>query len=191
MWFSLGSTTWEIILSTPASNIPDLEKTNRLLHYLACKCHGRVQEVSTWSKVQARERVLSKDGALSTQGSSHDAFRGQFIIPSSQSQPLSMQPCTKEPNRTPPKTNSNRTVERIDAMGRFENLNPAKPAGLPLDSTPLNIYSSTHQSRSGPQQQPGCCCCQVASVVSDSVRPHRWQSTRLPHPWTLQARTME
>ena len=28
-----------------------------------------------------------------------------------------------------------------------------------------------------------CCCCQVASVVSDSVQPHRWQPTRLPHPW--------
>ena len=28
-----------------------------------------------------------------------------------------------------------------------------------------------------------CCCCQVAPVVSDSVRPHRWQPTRLPHPW--------
>ena len=26
-------------------------------------------------------------------------------------------------------------------------------------------------------------CCQVASVVSDSVRPHRWQPTRLPRPW--------
>ena len=23
----------------------------------------------------------------------------------------------------------------------------------------------------------------VASVMSDSVRPHRWQPTRLPHPW--------
>ena len=23
----------------------------------------------------------------------------------------------------------------------------------------------------------------VASVVSDSVRPHRWQPTRLPRPW--------
>ena len=31
---------------------------------------------------------------------------------------------------------------------------------------------------------PCCCCCrQVASVVSDSVRPHRWQPTRLPCPW--------
>ena len=28
-----------------------------------------------------------------------------------------------------------------------------------------------------------CCCCKVASVVSDSVRPHRQQPTRLPHPW--------
>ena len=27
------------------------------------------------------------------------------------------------------------------------------------------------------------CCCQVASVVSDSVRPHRRQPTRLPRPW--------
>ena len=29
----------------------------------------------------------------------------------------------------------------------------------------------------------GCCYCEVASVASDSVRPHRWQPTRLPHPW--------
>ena len=28
-----------------------------------------------------------------------------------------------------------------------------------------------------------CCCCQVASVISDSVRPHGRQPTRLPHPW--------
>ena len=29
-----------------------------------------------------------------------------------------------------------------------------------------------------------CCCCrQVASVVSDSMRPHRQQPSRLPHPW--------
>ena len=29
-----------------------------------------------------------------------------------------------------------------------------------------------------------CCCCrQVASVVSDSVRPQRRQPTRLPRPW--------
>ena len=28
-----------------------------------------------------------------------------------------------------------------------------------------------------------CCCCSVASVVSDFVRHHRRQPTRLPHPW--------
>ena len=28
-----------------------------------------------------------------------------------------------------------------------------------------------------------CCCCGVASVVSDSVRPQRRQPTRLPRPW--------
>ena len=28
-----------------------------------------------------------------------------------------------------------------------------------------------------------CCCCCIASVVSDSVWPHRRQPTRLPHPW--------
>ena len=27
--------------------------------------------------------------------------------------------------------------------------------------------------------------------MSDSVRPHRWQPTRLPRPWILQARTLE
>ena len=28
-----------------------------------------------------------------------------------------------------------------------------------------------------------CCCYKVASVVSDSVRPHRRQPMRLPRPW--------
>ena len=27
------------------------------------------------------------------------------------------------------------------------------------------------------------CYCQVTSVVTNSVQPHRWQPTRLPHPW--------
>ena len=33
------------------------------------------------------------------------------------------------------------------------------------------------------KQSPTCCCCKVASVVSDSVQPHRRQPNRLPHPW--------
>ena len=28
-----------------------------------------------------------------------------------------------------------------------------------------------------------CCCCQVASIMSNSVRPHGWQPSRLPRPW--------
>ena len=28
-----------------------------------------------------------------------------------------------------------------------------------------------------------CYCCQVASVVSDSVQPHRRQPTKFPRPW--------
>ena len=35
-----------------------------------------------------------------------------------------------------------------------------------------------------------CCCC-VASVVSNSVRPHRRQPTRFPHPWDSPGRTLE
>ena len=35
----------------------------------------------------------------------------------------------------------------------------------------IYIYIHTH------------CCCYVTSVVSNSVRPHRWQPTRLPRPW--------
>ena len=31
--------------------------------------------------------------------------------------------------------------------------------------------------------KPCCCCCYVASVVSNSVQPHRRQLTRLPWPW--------
>ena len=33
------------------------------------------------------------------------------------------------------------------------------------------------------KKRRSCCCCQVTSVMSDSVRPHRRQPTRLPHPW--------
>ena len=36
-----------------------------------------------------------------------------------------------------------------------------------------------------------CCCCWVASVVSDSVRPHRQQPPGSPVPGILQARILE
>ena len=34
-----------------------------------------------------------------------------------------------------------------------------------------------------------CCCCCITSVVSDSVRPHRRQPTRLPRPWDSPGKT--
>ena len=41
-----------------------------------------------------------------------------------------------------------------------------------------------HLSTSSPIQiEPAAAAAAVASVVSNSVRPHRWQPTRLPHPW--------
>ena len=49
----------------------------------------------------------------------------------------------------------------------------------------LSVYRKC-QSRLGGIGYTYCCCCyccKVASVVSDSVRPHRRQPTRLPHPW--------
>ena len=38
-------------------------------------------------------------------------------------------------------------------------------------------------SSQGTVQKRSCCCCWVASVVSDSVQPHRRQPTRLLRPW--------
>ena len=32
-------------------------------------------------------------------------------------------------------------------------------------------------------KEDSCCCCCVASVMSDFVRPHSRQPTRLPRPW--------
>ena len=41
-------------------------------------------------------------------------------------------------------------------------------------------------------QKTHCCCCScVTLVMSDSVRPHRRQPTRLPVPGILQERTLE
>ena len=33
------------------------------------------------------------------------------------------------------------------------------------------------------QKELSSCCCCVASDMSDSVQPQRWQPTRLPRPW--------
>ena len=49
---------------------------------------------------------------------------------------------------------------------------------------PLSLGFSRQEYWSGvPLPSPHTHCCSVASVVSDSVQPHRQQPTRLPHPW--------
>ena len=57
----------------------------------------------------------------------------------------------------------------------YLGIKSASPAWK-VDSLPLKFLGSHSQCCC-------CCCCQVASVVSDSVQPHRRQPTRLPHPW--------
>ena len=49
---------------------------------------------------------------------------------------------------------------------------------------PVEVWSPNHGlTRESPNASSCCCyCCQVTSVVSDSVRPHRRQPTRLPRP---------
>ena len=47
----------------------------------------------------------------------------------------------------------------------------------------LRPHGLQHSSLPCPSLSPSCCCCCVASVVPDSVRPHRRQPTRLPRPW--------
>ena len=50
-------------------------------------------------------------------------------------------------------------------------------------TTIQSINSSALSLLYSPTLTPIHTKCQVTSVVSDSVRPHRWQPTRLPHPW--------
>ena len=60
----------------------------------------------------------------------------------------------------------------ISGLGR----SPGEENGTPLQYSCLE----------NPMDGGACCCCclcQVASVVSDSVRPPRRQLTRLPCPW--------
>ena len=44
-------------------------------------------------------------------------------------------------------------------------------------------FSMTRTTWEAPLTVRRCCYCYIASVVSDPVRPHRRQPTRLPRPW--------
>jgi len=50
-------------------------------------------------------------------------------------------------------------------------------SGIPIS---FRIFHSLLWST---QSKACCCCCCVTLVMSDSVRPHRWQPTRLLCPW--------
>ena len=54
--------------------------------------------------------------------------------------------------------------------------------GRHLFQSPESVGKSFIDRARGYMQKQHCCCC-VASVVSDSVRPHRRQPARLPRPW--------
>ena len=82
-----------------------------------------------------------------------------------------------------------------ETQQQVEAGDPTRGAAPRLCNSLLSVYLSAsrffHQScelfarvtRFGFSQLSHCCCCQVISVVSDSVRPHRRQPIRLPHPW--------
>ena len=65
----------------------------------------------------------------------------------------------------------------IKIVGRnINNLRYAVDTTLMAESEELSCKDPLDESES-------CCCCQVSSVMSNSVRPHRRQPTRLPHAW--------
>ena len=73
------------------------------------------------------------------------------------------------------------SVLSYSVVSDFSNLMDCSLAGSCLCNFPSqNTGVRCHFLR----QNILCCyCCWVASVVSDSVRPHRRQPTRLPSPW--------
>ena len=58
-----------------------------------------------------------------------------------------------------------------------------------VDANKLELLQSLNLNCGGDVGISKVTCSQVTSVVSDSVRPHRQQPTRLPVPGILQART--
>ena len=64
---------------------------------------------------------------------------------------------------------------------------PALPLVHLSQPSTASVFSGLVLTQSVPDRDASsdfpCGCCYVASVVSDSVRPHRRQPTRLPHPW--------
>lgn len=153
MWFSLGSTTWEIILSTPASNIPDLVETKTSFCYLVPLRLFSPQQVSCASPV--RIHLVKATAALesSFQGRSTTTctgfkllsfyFRGQstssscllFLTHNLTHHHLNLAQKNQAKLSGLSQRTSDNMVGKNLMTGPAENLTLSKPANLRLDST--------------------------------------------------------
>ena len=77
------------------------------------------------------------------------------------------------------------TAETITTMqSNFPPVKTKSKTRVEAKQIILSISFHLHQQRAATAKECCCCCgCSVASLVSDSVRPHRRQTTRLPRPW--------
>ena len=76
-------------------------------------------------------------------------------------------------------TNSSILAENLMDRGVWR----ATDQGVTESDTTKHAHTQLMFTRSFSENSYECCCCWVTSVMSDSVRPHRQQPTRLPHPW--------
>ena len=78
-------------------------------------------------------------------------------------------------------------LPRQEYLLEWVAISSSRGSSQPRDQTYGSCCTSCIAGGFLPAESPGkstcLCCCQVASVVSDSVRPHRRQPTRFPHPW--------
>ena len=71
---------------------------------------------------------------------------------------------------------------RIQEWVAFPSPGDLPNPGIKPRSSALQVGSSPTDPPGKPSYDPYCCYCQVTSVVSNSVRPHRRHPTRLPRP---------
>ena len=67
----------------------------------------------------------------------------------------------------------------VDCLFLLQRISPTQGLNPCLLHSSWILYCLSHQGSPWVQ----CCCCCVTSVVTDSVRPHRRQPTRLLSPW--------
>ena len=84
------------------------------------------------------------------------------------------------------------SLEKTMILGKIEGRRRGRQRMRWLDGITGSMDMSLSKLWELVMDREACYCyCQVTSVVSDSVRPQRWQPTRLPCPGILQARTLE